>query len=207
MATSGYPACYRPLPPGPNNIRLLRLLPSKDESAPIRCQLLDYSLQGFGRRGHQYECLSYCWGSSEKPRSMDVDGVNLPITESLNGALIQLRDHAFERHLWVDAVCINQEDIPEKEQQIQMMAMIYSQARQVVVWLGPEADDSDYAIELIRLAGTGKITRLSGVELSDESKVVSSDDHRNRSAVTALLQRPWFRRIWVCKCLFNKNSC
>ncbi|PQE20360.1 hypothetical protein CJF30_00001673 [Rutstroemia sp. NJR-2017a BBW] len=184
MATSGYPACYRPIPPGPDNIRLLRLLPSKDESAPIRCQLLDYSLQGFGRRGHQYECLSYCWGSSEKPRSMDVDGINLPITESLNGALIQLRDHAFERHLWVDAVCINQEDIPEKEQQIQMMAKIYSQARQVIVWLGAEADDSDYAIELIRLAGAGKITRLS-------------DDHRKRFAITALLQRPWFRRIWV----------
>ncbi|PQE23015.1 hypothetical protein CJF32_00004414 [Rutstroemia sp. NJR-2017a WRK4] len=233
MSISGYSACYRPLSPGPDNIRLLRLLPSKDENAPILCQLLEYSLQGFGRRGHQYECLSYCWGSSEKPCSIDIDGINLPITESLNGALIQLRDHAFERHLWIDAVCINQEDISEKEQQIQMMAKIYSQARQVVVWLGPEADDSDYAIELIRLAGAGQITRLSGLELSDEWSVLSSDydsdetsvksrnvhsdeasvqsskahrnepsidsndDYRKRAAVTALLQRPWFRRIWL----------
>jgi hypothetical protein len=243
MATLGYPACYRTLLPGPDNIRLLRLFPSKDERAPICCQLLDYSLRGFGKRGHQYECLSYCWGSPEKPCSIDIDGVSLPITESLNGALLQLRDHTLERHLWVDAVCINQEDIPEKEEQIQMMAKIYSQARQVVVWLGPGADDSDHAIELIRLAGAGRITRLSGVESSgghtDQSSVVSSsdyiydssvesssdysdalivessdvhsdepsaesiDDHRNRSAVTALLQRPWFRRIWVCKSLLN----
>ncbi|PQE22614.1 hypothetical protein CJF31_00001551 [Rutstroemia sp. NJR-2017a BVV2] len=237
MTTSEYPACYRPLPPGPDNIRLLRLLPNKDESTPVCCQLLDYSLRGFGRRGHQYECLSYCWGSPEKPCLIEIDGVELPITESLNHALIQLRDHSFDRYLWIDAVCINQEDIPEKEQQIQMMAKIYSQARQVVVWLGPEGDDSDRAIELIRLAGAGRITKLDGrttrlaallgddvnfsenpsdessdgfseessdessvefsEESSDESSVEFSNDDRGRFAITTLLRRPWFRRVWV----------
>jgi hypothetical protein len=92
-----------------------------------------------------------------------------------------------------------------------MMAKIYSQARQVVVWLGPEADDSDYAIKFIRHAGAGKITVLSGVESSyddsDESSIDSSDDNRGGSALTALLQRPWFRRIWVCRYLLDCNYC
>ncbi|KAM3086079.1 hypothetical protein ACMFMG_000216 [Clarireedia jacksonii] len=210
MATLQYPACYRPLPPGYDTARLLFLLPSKDENAQICCQLVDYSLRGHGRKGHLYECLSYCWGSSEKPCSISIDSIALPITKSLHEALSQLRDPSLQRPLWVDAVCINQEDNDEKEQQIQMMATIYSQARQVIVWLGPEADDSDHAIELIRLAGAGRITELSGgepeIEYSDDYSDdfnVKSRNHlrnqrsKNQAAVTALLQRPWFRRIWV----------
>jgi hypothetical protein len=64
------------------------------------------------------------------------------------------------------------------------MAKIYSQANRVVVWLGEAAEDSDLALEGICLAGGKKPTNLL-------------DNERIKRAVLALLQRPWFRRIWV----------
>jgi len=101
------------------------------------------------------------------------------VTVNLHAALLRLRDRS-----WIDAICINQENKQEKEQQIQLMARIYGQANRVVVWLGEAADNSDKALEEIRFAG-GK-----GSTNSSTNKTI-------QQAVLALLQRPWFRRIWV----------
>jgi hypothetical protein len=83
----------------------------------------------------------------------------------------------------VDAVCINQENDKEKEDQISLMAEIYAKALRVVVWLGEAEVDSDRALEVIRLAGE-KPVGLSNTELPQE-------------AIRQLLKRSWFRRIWV----------
>lgn len=140
---------YRPL--SPDSIRLLRLLPSEERNAPIQCQLIDYSLQKPGR--HPYDALSYVWGSTDNPRFISVGKHDLPVTENLHKALSHLRYDKFERILWVDALCINQEDEREKERQIPLMPRIYGQATSVIVWLGEAADNSDLAIEEIRAAG------------------------------------------------------
>jgi hypothetical protein len=76
------------------------------------------------------------------------------VTVNLHEALSHLRDRSIERIIWVDAVCINQNDGEEKGQQIQLMAKIYGQASRVLVWLGEAADNSDQALEEIRLAGS-----------------------------------------------------
>jgi hypothetical protein len=65
------------------------------------------------------------------------------------------------------------------------MAKIYAQANRVVVWLGEAADNSDQALEEIRVAGDGK---KSSSSLSPEMI---------QQAILTLFQRPWFRRIWV----------
>ncbi|KAF1964689.1 HET-domain-containing protein [Bimuria novae-zelandiae CBS 107.79] len=181
--------CYRE-PLLPDSIRLLRLLPNEDKTAPIQCELFHYSLQESGRRTHPYEALSYVWGGSDKPQSVSIrehnstSGHDLPVTENLHAALTRLRYPFYERIIWIDAVCINQNDEREKEQQIQFMAKIYALAIRVVVWLGEAAEDSDQALHWIRVAGGRK------------SKISSSDESIQQ-AVIALLQRPWFRRIWV----------
>jgi hypothetical protein len=99
--------CYQLLPSGFDRIRLLNLLPSEDEDAPIQCKVVNYSLTTTGRRRHLYEALSYVWGSEQKPNSISIDGTSLPITLSLYEALLRLRDHALGRYLWINAVCIN----------------------------------------------------------------------------------------------------
>jgi hypothetical protein len=184
MSSSAPPYRYEDLLPGPDSIRLLRLLPSEDEDSTIQCQLWNYSLQLSSRRTHLYEALSYVWGCSDKHRSILVDGHIFNVTDNLHAALLHLRHCSIERMLWIDAICINQEDMTEKGQQIQFMAKIYGQATRVIVWLGEAADNSTKALEDIRFAGGNRSKNLSSQETMQQ-------------AILALLQRPWFRRIWV----------
>ncbi|KAF2193975.1 hypothetical protein K469DRAFT_709454 [Zopfia rhizophila CBS 207.26] len=97
---------YSSLLSGPDSIRLLRLMPHEDDTAPIECQLLNHSLKESSKGTHLYEALSYVWGDSDNPRSISVDKHGLSVTANLHAALSRLRDHSLERILWVDAVCI-----------------------------------------------------------------------------------------------------
>jgi hypothetical protein len=172
---------YSSLLPGPDSIRLLRLMPNEDETAPIQCKLFDYSLQDSRKGTHLYEALSYVWGDLSKRLSISVDEHDLPVTTNLHAALSHLRDRSVERIIWVDAVCIKQADIKERGHQVQIMAKIYSKAHRVIVWLGETTDNSDRALEEIRVAEFMNF----------------SDNEKTQQAILALLQRPWFRRIWV----------
>ncbi|KAB8278595.1 heterokaryon incompatibility protein-domain-containing protein [Aspergillus minisclerotigenes] len=146
---------YSLLTPRPETIRMLRLLPSEDNTAQIQCQLVNYTL---------------------------------PTPENLYAALLYLRERQLERLLWIDAICINQGDEDEKAQQIQFMPMIYGQASQVIVWLGETADQSDKALETIRLAVDDE---------PSEDKPTDIQQEMNHTAIVRLLERPWFRRLWV----------
>jgi integrase len=91
---------YSGLPTALESIRLLRLLPSKDENAPIQCQLFNCSLQESGKRTHPYDALSYVWGESHKPWPIiRVDKHVLPVTPNLLEALLHLRHDCIERIL------------------------------------------------------------------------------------------------------------
>ncbi|KAG9231528.1 heterokaryon incompatibility protein-domain-containing protein [Amylocarpus encephaloides] len=181
MSSAISPSCYRSL--SLDSIRLLRLLPHKDKNAPIQCQLVDYSLQESDQRMHLYDALSYVWGDPDNPRSIYIGEHDLPVTRNLHAALSRLRNFSLERIIWVDAICIDQTNTKEKEQQIQIMAKIYSQANRVLVWLGEAADNSDQALEEIR-ATRGKATN-------------SLNNKTIQPVVLTLLQRHWFQRIWV----------
>jgi hypothetical protein len=159
-------------------------MPDENKRADIQCELFEYSLQGSGKGPHLYEALSYTWGGLDKSCSISINKQYLPVTVNLHMALTRLRDHFLERIIWVDAICIDQNNEEEKGYQVELMAKIYSKASCVLVWLGQTADDSDIALEGIRVA----------------AEKVSTDSLRNETiqqAILALLQRPWFRRIWV----------
>lgn len=96
---------YSPLEAG--SIRLLRLMPSEDNEAPIQCKLHDYPLQVSDERPHLYEALSYVWSTSEKSASVPTDGYDLPVTANLHNALSRLRDRCFQRIIWADSICID----------------------------------------------------------------------------------------------------
>jgi hypothetical protein len=174
-----------PLPSlGSDSIRLLRLMPNEHENAPIQCRLHNYPLEKLDKGTHLYEALSYVWGDSHTPESVSIDNYDLPVTVNLYKALLRLRDRTFERILWVDSICINQADEKEKEYQIQLMAKIYGQANRVIVYLGEVKDNSDQALKDIRVAA------------QDES-MSSLQSEEGQKAILKLLERPWFRRIWV----------
>lgn len=172
---------YSPLLPGPDSIRLLLLRPAEDDTAPIECVLLDYSLEESFGEPIKYDALSYVWGDPKKTRPICVDGYDFNVTENLHAALHRLRCR-YERFVWIDAICVNQQDQKERGHQVRSMAKIYGKAHRVIVWLGEAAENSEQVFEEIRLRKKWKD---------------ASDNETVRRAVVAMLERQWFRRIWV----------
>ncbi|PTB38098.1 hypothetical protein M441DRAFT_82310 [Trichoderma asperellum CBS 433.97] len=131
---------YRYSPLSANSIRLLRLQPHSDEHALVQGQLFEYLFVDSGKGTHLYEALSYIWGSEEKPRRVSTNEGDIYVTENLHAALLHLRDHSLDRIIWADAICINQDDIEERNRQVQIMAKIYARASRVIVWLEDAID-------------------------------------------------------------------
>ncbi|KAK0627771.1 heterokaryon incompatibility protein-domain-containing protein, partial [Immersiella caudata] len=197
VATPSY--IYSPLSED-GNIRLLRLLPNQDYHAPIQCEIFEYPLRKLNRGPHLYEALSYVWGSEENQQPIWIQSNRrLSVTWNLHVALLHLRNPFFDRILWVDAICINQDPAErEKGHQVQMMADIYANANRVVVWLGEASADSDIAFDALKGAARGKFMKLDEEEdLEDVQKKAPGESLEERRAVFAVLERPWFQRIWV----------
>lgn len=113
-------------------IRLWHLQPHT-KGREIRCDLLAYPFPP----SVPYEALSYCWGSNSKSETISVNNrKNFQITDNLAAALRRLRLPRESRILWVDAICIDQADIAEKNVQVRLMGDIYGTARRTLLWLG-----------------------------------------------------------------------
>ena len=157
----------------------------------------------------EYEALSYCWGNPSLDQSIKCNGKHLALTASLHGALKQLRYyHSESRTVWADAICINQQDIDERNQQILLMRRIYEQARQVVVWLGEGTNDSWLGMKLIpKLIEAGKkrdstgdtrdITRLSTSGHLEHTYGLPNRFDDDWRGFFGIVKRPWFGRGWI----------
>ena len=75
-------------------------------------------------------------GGYYRPGIMICDVIEITIGGELYMALKRLRFADSKRVLWVDAVCINQDDLEERRLHVQFMGQIYTQAKKVLVWLG-----------------------------------------------------------------------
>jgi Heterokaryon incompatibility protein (HET) len=170
-----------------------------------------------------YSALSYVWGSEEKPRILRIDNTDqtISITESAYLALRWLRlnytscEQPFV--VWVDAICINQEDDEDKNQQVTMMADIYACASKIYAYLGEEADNSHEALHLLKglrakhtdafatFNNTLESRLLRWMESPVPNEIVSAmgalrEDPDRLSVLVALrvlLFRSWFDRIWI----------
>jgi hypothetical protein len=115
-------------------IRLLRLLPVTSFIEDIRCELFNTTLDA----KEDFEALSYTWGNPSETSPVVLHGQRHDVTKNLASALRHLRYHDRQRILWVDALCIDQDNIEERNQQVTQMRDIYREggAKRVVVWLG-----------------------------------------------------------------------
>ena len=136
--TTKYHPVYRPFSDPRSEIRLLALDPASAFENPLVGSLSHAFLADSG----DFECLSYTWGEIGVAGTMHLSGHEFCIYESVDAALRRLRHDSEVRVLWLDAICINQEDNAEKSIQVPLMRQIYQQARQVCVYLG-EAKDLD----------------------------------------------------------------
>ncbi|KAH7323153.1 heterokaryon incompatibility protein-domain-containing protein [Stachybotrys elegans] len=127
------PYTYETLPL--DSIRLLEIHPSELEHKPLQCHLVPISLQDSPGK---YEALSYVWGDPDQPKEwIFIDGHAKEIYGTLERILIKLRRTKSVRTLWVDAICIDQSSIEERNKQVPLMGSIYRGAARTVAWLGP----------------------------------------------------------------------
>jgi hypothetical protein len=139
-------------------------------------------------QGHRlvYEALSYTWGDPNDKQEIRLQNSPFPVTKNLHAALVHLRLSYSPRTLWIDAICINQADIEERNRQVKHMREIYTRAMRVIVWLGEEKDAKvglDYCDTLVR--------NKRG-ELPFYAK-----DKDKRKACDDLFSRPWWSRSWI----------
>ncbi|KAK7999672.1 hypothetical protein PG990_012272 [Apiospora arundinis] len=204
MASSALlPYTYHPLPANAQT-RIIELFPSppgSEAETPLRCRLRDFNVYG-DMDCEDYEAVSYAWGEPRFTEQLIVDDdYFLMTTVNFRDALRRFQLPDRPRLLWIDAVCINQQDEEDKGRQIPFMSQVYSGACGVLVWLGnyPEQAESLRQVERLgrqmqMLNGQGRNEQrlLSGSE-ADVSVLAAAASH----ILQDLLGIPWFNRLWV----------
>lgn len=197
---------YHPLDEDAKEIRLLTLFPAS-LSSDIRGRLDVVPLHD--QPFPEFEALSYAWGTSPNLSSILIDTdtgfSSLLVSQSLAEALPYLRHNERTRALWIDAICIDQQDLAERSSQVQRMADIYSSAAKVVIWLGPGSEDSALGLRCIKRMGS-KVTVDWGLQtMTATTEIGHWADIREKPyisdadgiAVYNVLNRNWFKRLWI----------
>ncbi|KAL7923199.1 heterokaryon incompatibility domain-containing protein [Trichoderma austrokoningii] len=159
--------------------RLIELLPSA-ESETIECRLRSYSLDG----GHpEYTALSYAWGQNVRDKTISLNGTCFSVGNNLWWFLHHMRLRSQYINFWIDAICIDQSNVMERNHQVQIMRKIYSNAQSVSVWLGKADAFSDSDIAMQWLAGNANLNSLWSL--------------RQAKAVLAFCEMNYWRRMWI----------
>ncbi|KAI0534226.1 heterokaryon incompatibility protein-domain-containing protein, partial [Xylaria digitata] len=203
-----------PLVPSRSEVRLLQLLPCDDNTKTVKCYLIKTPLQN----APPFTALSYVWGDPGKTEAIIVNDIRVLVPINLSQALSRIRYFFHEcdtesgrgNLLWVDALCINQEDLNEKAHQVALMGDIYHSAAQVVAWLGDEDDYTQLAIQTIEEIGAAMPAEFSlgGVPCqtwlnafphvwSREEGLADKVFSRPLEAVENFMKRPYWSRSWI----------
>jgi hypothetical protein len=234
------PYKFQRLPRNGRAIRLLELFPGS-QSDPIR---LSISQRRFTTKNFpEYEALSYTWGSEEDlipvevkaPKKCvlkeafrhskyastetDLNHVSwaiIDIGQNLYEALSHLRLERTSRVLWVDAICINQQDVAEKGREVRNMGDIYRLAKCVLVWLGPASADSSLAVKTLSYLGSQVRLELGwntnyAADGAEEPTWIKHEvalpySRATWNAIASFLDRQWFKRVWIWQEILLANS-
>ncbi|KAH8804435.1 heterokaryon incompatibility protein-domain-containing protein [Xylogone sp. PMI_703] len=187
------PLCSR------DSIRLLVLEPAESVSMPLQGSILQI-------RRHEetakldscrsYSALSYVWGrpifSQQILLKSDSTEYNsyLLITENVKDILKSLRKAHKPRYLWIDAICLDQQNDEEKAEQIPLMGEIYSQAHKVHIWLGSDNEDETAKVFVFFRLLVLFPAQAEATDIFDGAEAAASQIKR-------FFQRPWFQRRWI----------
>lgn len=138
------------------HIRLLRLHPGhyalrKDAPWLIEYEIVHVSLDA----APLFEAVSYVWGSTKKTQLIRLLPASrtLAVTDALTQVLAHLNKTSTTGYLWIDQLCVNQDDELERNHQVSMMGEIYSKARRTLVWLGEPDADSNLVLGTLDIVG------------------------------------------------------
>ncbi|KAF4624530.1 hypothetical protein G7Y89_g13640 [Cudoniella acicularis] len=202
---------YKPLDTHKNEIRLIILNPG-EENDEVSCHIAHKVLTvGPTLPGETivhnddgilgYEALSYEWGDALfGQHDITIDGHPVRIRENLHCALSHLRLRKNPRVLWIDAVCIDQEDGRERNHQVSIMKVIYACADRTVVWLGRNPPRWHHTNPLERIKDFNKFS-LPAIERGEgPNPYPSADDDiefKYLSVWDGLVGASYWKRLWI----------
>ncbi|KAH7163596.1 heterokaryon incompatibility protein-domain-containing protein [Dactylonectria estremocensis] len=192
---------YRYTPIGEGSTRVLFLLEAESFDDDLKGALLDVSLSKKLDDDFAYTALSYVWGTERSTHTISIGNETLYIGANLDSALRHIRRCDRPLLLWVDAICINQSDVQERNDQVYRMRQIYESAKDTIVYLG------DQSGEKIGISAWNYLERNSSWAL-DANKDKDYSLPSARSSKTSdrgglhdvyhdVLCRLWFSRVWV----------
>lgn len=220
MENSTTPLSYDDLELSAGQIRLLYVLPTHENDKDIKCRLEVVTWSPELR----YAALSYVWGDPDTTQQIFVNGHHFEATKNLRAALWHIRKHDVlldglsapdgpgQRGclpLWVDAICVNQKDCQERNDQVMFMGSIYGSADKVIGWLGPGVGHQDEAIRAIQ--GLTEAAFSHGPKPSQEKIVEFFSVYDFRQSLGAgssissstwdllfdLFQEEFWTRVWI----------
>jgi hypothetical protein len=202
-----------------SHIRLAEIQPAT-ESSPLNITLREILLPSGSQQQccDKYQTLSYEWGDGPRSTPLLCDGETLLITTNLLAALQRLRSPTESLKLWVDSICINQEDIEERSSQVALMPLIYKSGTRVFMWIGKETAKTAKALEMMDKLGVllnlvkerhdaahpgGDFVNLTLSSWNALTKLVGEDvpvdfnDKDSWDALNDLFSRTYFERTWI----------
>lgn len=187
---------YTSLQPG--EIRLMTLLPGNARE-PIQCELNQITLPiGLETASDtpSYEALSYMWESevscgtyNPSDAAVHIGSARLFARSNMLQALNRLRYSGESRVLWVDAICINQALISERNEQVSRMRHIYRQASRVLVWVYDEADIDGIIHRRSTIRDIIELPKRKGTGIDDRTAIPGQ--------VIGFCRAPYWRRLWI----------
>lgn len=204
----------------PGSVRLVLIKPpfADVSAAPVSCQLIQYPIDN--AKMPSYEALSYTWGEETATETILIDGCPFLVRPNLHGAMRILRKPFEDRLMWIDAICIDQNDMGERDDQVPRMRTIYSRASTVMIYLGGDGDmDAVCALGLAHLRNI--IDFCDKMDSAVDAWVVEGSEREQMTArarmiakryefmfsredptefivaVSHALDHPWWKRVWT----------
>ncbi|KXH61227.1 HET domain-containing protein [Colletotrichum salicis] len=204
---------YEPLDLTGRSFRLLMLHTAS--SGEISCDIFQASLDPDVII--PYEALSYAWGNVELSASITANGKSLRITNNLITALSHLRHESMDRIMWIDAVCIDQNNVAERGHQVGHMTGIYRGAEQVIIWLGSSTRETQLLMGCLKEFQQEWNRQKSPDDFAWAREQWSTQrqssgldqavvDDLQQKGLASLLAQPWFTRIWVLQEVSNART-
>ena len=207
---------YPPIDKRHGEIRLLRIQDDMFHE-PIQCEMTVELLKVYrGSHWGDFEAVSYTWadesGDSSPCRSIFINSTPFPVTKNCEMALKRVRQRQRERaskwQVWIDAVCIDQENDTERGHQVRLMPDIYSRAKTVLVYVGEDDEERNISSALKAIgkvqAGNGNgnapdilEAALNRIGRPPGASVFQARRDMIRQGLSKLWSRRFFSRAWV----------
>ena len=216
---NGQRLVYTPLPDNGTYLRLLEVQKA-DDGKVVCCKISTWSIEV----APEYNAISYTWRDPSDTTTISLNRMHVTVRGNCEYALRQAFWQVGSSYVWLDALCINQDDVDEKSKQVHQMGDIFENAVLVLACVGPDADDSEFLMQYLTrhrrlfdvpsafertqrrmLRHARPISAPAGLKLREffwKMRTPLSSFSRIQNAFIPFLGRPYFSRVWVLQEVF-----